>query len=127
MAKVILEAEINVCAAFISPTYEIRSLAKEIIGEQRFVEIFVKASLTTCSLRDVKGLYKKVFSGEIDNFTGISSMYECPKASNLVIDTDILSYDCSLKELAKLWCSITEENMTDNRIKGLANVENINR
>jgi adenylylsulfate kinase len=74
--------------SFVSPTYEIRSLAKEIIGEENFFEIFVNTPLEICEHRDVKGLYKKARKGKIKNFTGIDSTFEVPKNPFLEIKTE---------------------------------------
>ena len=73
--------------AAISPYREIRDEARELMGE-RFVEIFVKASVEECARRDVKGLYEKAFRGEIKEFTGVSDPYEEPLSPELVIDTE---------------------------------------
>jgi adenylyl-sulfate kinase len=73
--------------AAISPYREIRDEARALMGE-RFVEIFVKASVEECARRDVKGLYEKAFRGEIKEFTGVSDPYEEPLAPELVIDTE---------------------------------------
>ena len=73
--------------AAISPYREIRDEAHELMGD-RFVEIFVKASVEECARRDVKGLYEKAFRGEIKEFTGVSDPYEEPLDPDLVIDTE---------------------------------------
>ena len=73
--------------AAISPYREIRDEARELIG-QRFVEIYVKASVETCAERDVKGLYEKAFRGEIKEFTGVSDPYEPPLEPEIVLDTE---------------------------------------
>ena len=73
--------------AAISPYREIRDEARELMGD-RFVEIFVKASVEECARRDVKGLYEKAFRGEIKEFTGVSDPYEEPLSPELVIDTE---------------------------------------
>jgi len=73
--------------AAISPYREIRDEARGTMGE-RFVEIFVKASVDECARRDVKGLYEKAFKGEIKEFTGVSDPYEEPSAPEIVLDTE---------------------------------------
>ncbi len=73
--------------AAISPYREIRDEARGKMGE-RFVEIFVKASVEECARRDVKGLYEKAFKGEIKEFTGVSDPYEPPENPELVLDTE---------------------------------------
>jgi adenylylsulfate kinase len=73
--------------AAISPYREIRDEARGKMGE-RFVEIYVKASVDECARRDVKGLYEKAFKGEIKEFTGVSDPYEPPENPALVCDTE---------------------------------------
>src|ERR687883_771177 len=73
--------------AAISPYREIRDEARGTMGE-RFVEIFVKASVEECARRDVKGLYEKAFKGEIKEFTGVSDPYEPPLDPEVVVDTE---------------------------------------
>jgi adenylyl-sulfate kinase len=73
--------------AAISPYREIRDEAREQMGD-RFVEIYVKASVDECARRDVKGLYEKAFRGEIKEFTGVSDPYEPPLDPEIVLDTE---------------------------------------
>ena len=68
---------VPVITAAISPYREIRDEARELMGD-RFVEVFVEASVEVCAERDVKGLYEKAFAGEIKEFTGVSDPYEAP-------------------------------------------------
>lgn len=79
---------ITICS-LISPTEEIRKMAKSIIGEENFFEVFVNCPIEVCESRDVKGLYAKARRGEIKNFTGIDSPFEYPESPNLEIRTDI--------------------------------------
>ncbi|GIR58779.1 MAG: hypothetical protein CM15mP65_13600 [Crocinitomicaceae bacterium] len=65
-----------------------RALAKNVIGENDFFEVFVSTNLETCEARDVKGLYKKARKGEIKDFTGVSSPFERPVNPDLVLDTE---------------------------------------
>ena len=87
VAKCIADCGGVAIVAAISPYMEDRKKAKDLIGENRFFEIFVKCSKEVLIERDVKGLYKKALSGEIKNFTGISDPYEPPTLPNCVIDT----------------------------------------
>jgi adenylyl-sulfate kinase len=73
--------------AAISPYREIRDEARAKMGD-RFVEIYVKASVEECARRDVKGLYEKAFSGEIKEFTGVSDPYEAPLDPEVLLDTE---------------------------------------
>jgi adenylylsulfate kinase len=76
-----------VIVSAISPFKEVRDQVRRNIGED-FIEVFVDAPLEVCAERDVKGLYKKAFSGEIPQFTGVSDPYEAPVAPELHIKTD---------------------------------------
>jgi adenylylsulfate kinase len=89
---------ITICC-FVSPTEEIRNLAKSIIGKADFVEIFVNTPLATCEQRDVKGLYAKARKGEIKDFTGISSPFEAPKNPEIEVQTNELSVQESVKRI----------------------------
>ena len=81
---------ITLCS-FISPTNEIRRMAKNIIGEKDFIEIFLNPPMEVCEQRDTKGLYKKARAGLIKDFTGISSPFEAPEHPDLEIDTSVTS------------------------------------
>lgn len=87
ISKLFLNAGVICLNSFVSPTIEIRQLAKDIIGEENFLEIYIEASLELCEERDVKGLYKKARAGEIKGFTGIDSPYEAPENPFLTINT----------------------------------------
>jgi adenylylsulfate kinase len=91
IAKLMNDAGIVVIACFISPMVIDRAMAKQIIGENSFIEVFVDASLDVCKERDPKGLYKKAIAGEIKEFTGISAPYEAPLAADIHIETNIIS------------------------------------
>ena len=88
VSKLYLGSGIIAINAFVSPTKAIRSLAKDIIGTDDFVEIFIDTPLAVCESRDVKGLYQKARRGEINNFTGIDSPYEAPEQPALIIKTE---------------------------------------
>jgi len=87
VAKLMSDAGVIVITAFISPFREEREKAKEIIGDDNFIEIYVEASLIVCESRDPKGLYKKARAGQIKMFTGIDSPYEEPLNPTLTIKT----------------------------------------
>ena len=78
VAALMNEAGVIVITAFISPYRQDRRDAREVIGDERFVEAFVNTPLEVCEARDPKGLYKKARAGEIRQFTGISDAYEAP-------------------------------------------------
>ncbi|WKX27282.1 adenylyl-sulfate kinase [Tatumella ptyseos] len=90
VAKLMADAGLIVLTAFISPHRSERQLARELIGEERFIEIFVDTSPETCEARDPKGLYRKARAGEIKDFTGIGSGYEAPLSPELRVDGEQL-------------------------------------
>jgi len=76
-----------VLCSFVSPTRDIRAMARDIVGVEDFLEVFVNTPLEVCEARDVKGLYAKARAGEIKGFTGIDSPYEVPEAPFLDLRT----------------------------------------
>ena len=84
---------------FVSPTAALRQMAKEIIGADLFMEVYVSTSLAACEKRDVKGLYAKARTGTIPNFTGISAPYEAPTNADLVLETSNKTAEESMEEL----------------------------
>lgn len=99
VAKILLSNGLVVIGSFISPKKVFRDLTRSIIGAESFREVYVKAPFEKCQDRDVKGLYAKVQSGEIKNFTGSSSSFEEPINPWLTIDTDSESPEESSKKL----------------------------
>ena len=87
-AKLFLDGGVITICSFVSPTIQIRELARQIIGPQDFLEVYVNAPLEVCEARDVKGLYKKARAGLIPQFTGIDSPFEAPEAPFLELHTD---------------------------------------
>jgi adenylylsulfate kinase len=87
VANLYKESGLIVLCAFISPTREMRELARSIIGPEDFLEIYVNTPLEICERRDVKGLYAKARSGQIKGFTGIDSPYEIPERPFLDLNT----------------------------------------
>ena len=116
LAKLFVDAGIVVLTAFISPYRQDRALAREIINSgiskesysiSSFIEIFVECDLQTCEARDPKGLYKKARTGEIKDFTGISSPYEKPIDPELSINNGA---DSNLKNNAEQVIKYLKEN-----------------
>jgi adenylylsulfate kinase len=99
IVKLFAGAGIIPIISVISPYIEDRNNARYKLHNYRFIEVYVKCSLATCESRDPKGLYKKARQRSIDNFTGISDIYEPPVAADLVIDTEVCSYAMSLNAL----------------------------
>ena len=88
LAKLLLEHNVPVGVSLISPYLENREIAKKIIGNNKFFELYVKCSLEKCEERDIKGLYKKARNNEIKNFTGVNDPYEEPPNPDIFIDTE---------------------------------------
>ncbi len=99
VSKLFMNCGIILLCSFISPTNEMRSMAKEIIGEGDFLEIFVDTPLEVCEQRDPKGLYKKARAGEIKNFTGISAPFEIPKNPFLRVDNTNPDLDETVRKM----------------------------
>ncbi len=99
VSKLFMNCGIVTLNCFISPTIEIRKIAKNIIGKENFIEVYIKASIETCEKRDIKGLYKKARQGKITDFTGISSPFEAPKNPELTINTSQLSIEESVQKV----------------------------
>ncbi|GAB3394505.1 adenylyl-sulfate kinase [Azotobacter armeniacus] len=87
VARLFVDAGLIVITAFISPFQRDRAMAREVIGNEAFIEIFIDTPLTECERRDPKGLYGKARSGLIKNFTGIDSAYEPPVDPHIRINT----------------------------------------
>lgn len=99
IGNLMVDAGILTLAAFISPYIKDRELVKNIVGRDKFIEIFINTSLEECERRDVKGLYRKARAGEIKNMTGISAPYEAPLNPDFEIITDVQSIENTVKEL----------------------------
>ncbi|MBK7172007.1 MAG: adenylyl-sulfate kinase [Bacteroidales bacterium] len=99
ISKLFLSAGVITINAFVSPTEEIRELAKKIIGEADFIEIFLNPSIEVCERRDVKGMYKLARAGQISGFTGVDAPFEIPGLPDLVINTDQESIETSIHRI----------------------------
>lgn len=88
VSKLFVDSGIIVLTAFISPFIKDRERVKALVAEDEFIEIFVDTPLAVCESRDPKGLYQKARTGEIPNFTGISSPYEAPIDAQIHLQTD---------------------------------------
>ena len=111
VSKLFNEQGITTINAFICPTNDLRLMASTIVGNEKYIEIFLDAPLEICELRDPKGLYAQCRKGEIPEFTGISSPFEIPENPNFIIKTNkvseeesairtfesILGYICTIK------------------------------
>jgi bifunctional enzyme CysN/CysC len=102
VAKLMADAGLVVIVALISPFHSEREMAKDLLAEHGFSEVFVDASLEVAEGRDPKGLYKKARRGELPNFTGIDSPYEAPESADLRLDTSSLSVEECVEKLREL-------------------------
>lgn len=100
VARLFLNSGIVTIASFITPTRALRSLARQIVGEDDFLEVYVEASFEACAKRDRKGLYAKAGQGKIPQFTGRDSKFEPPDKADLVIETEKETPEESLARLA---------------------------
>jgi bifunctional enzyme CysN/CysC len=99
VAKLMVDAGLIVLVSFISPFRAERRMARDILEEREFVEVFVDTPLAEAEKRDVKGLYKKARAGELKNFTGIDSPYEPPEAPEIRIDTTRLTPEAAAERI----------------------------
>ena len=102
VAKLFASAGVVTITSFICPRNELRALAREIIGQADFLEVYVECSFETCEQREVKGLYAKAKAGQVQNFTGMDSSFEAPEprdAADLILNTDNQAEGESLDQL----------------------------
>jgi len=101
VSKLFVHCGIVTINSFVSPTRAMRHMAREIIGKDDFVEVYVNAPLEVCEQRDVKGLYAKARRGEIKDFTGIHQAFEAPEQAALELRTDQLNIEQATENLFK--------------------------
>lgn len=99
VSKLFMNCGVVTICSLISPTDDIRDLARSIIGEKDFFEVFVNCPFEVCAERDVKGLYKKALNGEIKNFTGLDAPFDHPQNPSLELKTDQHSLEECLDSL----------------------------
>lgn len=102
VSKLFVETGVITIACFVSPTRDLREMARNIVGEADFKEIFISTPLEECERRDVKGLYARARRGEVKNFTGISAPFEAPEHPALSLDTSKLSVEESVNKIIEL-------------------------
>ena len=102
IGKLFVQTGIVTLACFVSPTNDIRRLAREIIGKDDYKEVFGSTPLEECERRDVKGLYARARRGEVKDFTGISAPFEIPENPALEIDTSRLSLEESVNRVVEM-------------------------
>jgi bifunctional enzyme CysN/CysC len=101
VSKLMVDAGLIVLVSFISPFRAERRMARELLAEGEFIEVFVDTPLAEAERRDVKGLYAKARAGELKNFTGIDSPYEAPEAPEIRIDTTQVSPEEAAEQIVK--------------------------
>lgn len=109
LGKLFVQTGIVTLSCFVSPTNDVRNLARNIIGERDFMEVYVSTPLEECERRDVKGLYARARRGEVKEFTGISAPFEAPENPTLEIDTSRLSLEESVGMVMKMILSFQDK------------------
>jgi len=99
VSKLFVNCGIITINSFISPTEKIRGIARDIIGPEDFVSVYVNAPVAVCEERDVKGLYKKARAGEIKNFTGVNTEFEPVSNPDVEVRTDQMSIEESVQRV----------------------------
>ena len=102
IGKLFVDTGIVTIACFVSPTLELRQMAREIIGAKDFREVYIATPLEECERRDVKGLYARARRGEVKDFTGISAPFEAPTAPDLSLDTSRMTLEEEVKAVVGL-------------------------
>jgi len=102
VAKLFVAAGVIALGAFISPIRVDRERVRQIVGAENFLEVFVSCPLEVCEQRDVKGMYRRARTGEIQQFTGVSAPYEAPERADLVIETHLTSLDAGVQQVLGL-------------------------
>jgi len=104
VAKLLVDSGLIVLTAFISPYRAERDMARQLLEEGEFIEVYVDTPLEVAEARDAKGLYRKARRGELKNFTGIDAPYEAPQSPELRINT----VDCTADEAAERVLALLE-------------------
>ncbi|MBQ6225838.1 MAG: adenylyl-sulfate kinase [Bacteroidaceae bacterium] len=107
IGKLFVDTGIVTIACFVSPTTELREMARKIIGEKDFREVYIATPLAECERRDVKGLYARARRGEVKDFTGISAPFEAPTTPDLSLDTSRMT----LKEEVEAVIELINKNI----------------
>ena len=102
VGKLFVDTGVVTLACFVSPTEEIRQMARQIVGADDFKEVFVSTPIEECERRDVKGLYARARRGEVKEFTGVSAPFEAPQHPALSIDTSVLPLEESIARVVEM-------------------------
>ena len=102
IGKLFVDTGIVTIACFVSPTTELREIARDIIGKEDFREVYIATPLDECERRDVKGLYARARRGEVKDFTGISAPFEAPANPDLSLDTSQMTLKEEVEAVVEL-------------------------
>lgn len=102
VARLFVDTGIITLCSFVSPTRELREMARQIVGPADFKEIYVSTPLEVCEKRDVKGLYARARRGEVKEFTGVSAPFEAPEHPALTLDTSRLTVDECVSQILNI-------------------------
>ena len=102
IGKLFVQTGVVTLACFVSPTNDIRQMAREIVGKEDFLEVYISTPIEECERRDVKGLYARARKGEVKNFTGISAPFEAPVSPDIAFDTSKIPLEESVRTLTEL-------------------------
>ena len=105
IGKLFVDTGIVTIACFVSPTTELREMARQIIGEKDFREVYIATPVEECERRDVKGLYARARRGEVKDFTGISAPFEAPTHPDLSLDTSQMTLKQEVDAVVELVCA----------------------
>ena len=105
IGKLFVDTGIVTIACFVSPTTELREMARQIIGEKDFREVYIATPIEECERRDVKGLYARARRGEVKDFTGISAPFEAPTHPDLSLDTRQMTLKQEVEAVVELACA----------------------
>lgn len=108
VSRLFVDTGIITINCFVSPTHDIRAMARDIIGSDDFVEVYVAATFEECEKRDVKGLYAKARAGVIKNFTGLDAPFDVPENPDLVIETAEQSPEQSVQSMLEKMLPLIE-------------------
>ena len=101
VAKLFMNAGVVTLTSFITPARQLRELARTVVGPEDFTEVYVRASYEKCAERDVKGLYAKAKSGQLQQFSGKDSAFEEPEQPDVLIDPEEATLEACLDELSR--------------------------
>ena len=102
VARLLNDAGLICICAFVAPEDSYREKARDVVGRERFVEVYLSAPVEVCRARDTEGMYARADRGEITEFPGVSATYEPPKHADLTLPTDTLAVDACVEKIMRL-------------------------